>query len=76
MNPRHTADFSVHLHHVGPAGRAGPGLFFDCFQDAASLQSAGLGFSIRKLIDKGLTWVVPGIEWMCSNIPAGRHASG
>jgi len=58
MNPRHTADFSVHLHHVGPAGRAGPGLFFDCFQDAASLQSAGLGFSIRKLIDKGLTWVV------------------
>jgi len=58
MNPRHSADFTVHLHHVGPAGRAGPGLFFDCFQDAASLQSARLGFSIRKLIREGLTWVV------------------
>ena len=60
MNPRHTDDFTVHLHQVGPAGRAGPGLFFDCFQDAASLQSAGLGFSIRRLIEKGLTWVVVG----------------
>ena len=58
MNPRHTVDFSVHLHHIGFAGRAGPGFFFDCFQDAASLQSAGLGFSIRELIPKGLTWVV------------------
>ncbi len=58
MDPTHTTAFSVHLHHIGPNGLARPGLLFDCFQDAASEQSACLGFSIRELIERGLTWVV------------------
>ena len=58
MNPRHTTEFSVHLHHIGPGGIAVPRLIFDCFQDTASQQSALLGFSIRELIKRGLTWVV------------------
>ena len=58
MNPRHTTEFSVHLHHIGSNGLARPSLLFDCFQDAASEQSACLGFSIPELMDRGLTWVV------------------
>ncbi|WP_324292420.1 acyl-ACP thioesterase domain-containing protein [uncultured Desulfosarcina sp.] len=58
MNPRHTTAFSVHLHHIGSNGLARPSLFFDCFQDAASEQSALLEFSIRELMERGLTWVV------------------
>jgi acyl-ACP thioesterase len=58
MNPRHTPEFGVHLHHIGSNGLARPSLLFDCFQDAASEQSARLGFSIRELMERGLTWVV------------------
>lgn len=58
MDPKHTTTFTVHLHHIGPDGQARPGLLFDCFQDAASEQSARLGFSIRELMKRDLTWVV------------------
>ena len=58
MSPRHTTEFGVHLHHIGPNGLARPSLLLDCFQDAASEQSARLGFSIRELMERGLTWVV------------------
>jgi len=33
-------------------------LLFDWFPDAASEQSAPLGFSIRELMDRGRPWVV------------------
>lgn len=58
MDPKHTADFTVRLQHIGPHGQARPSLFFDCFQDAASEQSARLGISIHDLQKRGLTWVV------------------
>ncbi|GAB6905348.1 putative Acyl-ACP thioesterase [Desulfosarcina cetonica] len=58
MEAKHCAEFCIHLHHLGPDGRARPSLWFDCFQNAASQQSACLGLSIRDLIQRGLTWVV------------------
>lgn len=58
MEPKHCAEFCIHLHHLGPDGHARPSLWFDCFQNAASQQSARLGLSIRDLIQRGLTWVV------------------
>ena len=57
MDPRHTTAFTVHLHHIGPNGLARPSLRFECFQSAASEHSARLGFSIRALMGRGLTWV-------------------
>ncbi|BBO86327.1 acyl-[acyl-carrier-protein] thioesterase [Desulfosarcina ovata] len=58
MIPKHSAEFSVHLHHLGPDGLARPGVMFDFFQDAASQQTSPLKLSIRHLIERGLTWVV------------------
>lgn len=69
MNPRHTTEFTVHLHHLGPNGLARPSLIFDCLQDAASEQSARLGYSIRELIRRGLTWVVSRYRVKVSRYP-------